>query len=159
MTTKPRGPAGFADLRKAIQGKGKGASKPPKKQPKPVQTFRNNDPEAPIKLMKVSHAMTLIYIALLLAFSIVAVQNNRIRKAHSELLEAHDALYVETQVLRLEAADITSPIAIRRWAKNQGMVPYYSSEMELEQPEPLYITQQNTSQTTYQSTTTESIGQ
>lgn len=98
--------------------------------------------DTPIKLMKVSHALTLIYIALLLAFSIVAVQNNRVRKAHSELLEKHDALYVETQVLRLEAADITSPMAIRTWAKNQGMVPYYSSVMELEQLEPTYLPQE-----------------
>lgn len=140
MTTKPKNPLGltgladqtFSGITKAFKGSGKKA----KKQPKVVSASAG---DAPIKLMKVSHAMTLIYIALLLAFSIVAVQNNRIRKAHDELLKAHDALYVETQVLRLEAADITSPMAIRTWAKNQGMVPYYSSEMELEQLEPIYL--------------------
>ncbi len=106
-------------------------------------------------LMKVSHALTLIYISLLLAFSIVAVENNRIRKSHSELLEAHDALYVETQTLRLQAADITSPLAIRSWARSMGMVPYYSSDMTLEKLEPTYTTQP----TVMQPTATQAGGQ
>ena len=133
MTTKPSGP--FAGLTESFKNR-KIATKSNKKQ-RVAKLVNASD--APIKLMKVSHAMTLLYIALLLAFSIVAVQNNRIRKAHTELLEAHDALYLETQVMRLEASAITSPMSIRTWAKNQGMVPYYSSEMELEQLEPNYF--------------------
>lgn len=133
MTTRPKG---LADL----VGAGDAAkNKEPRKQFKVTSSI-----EAPVKLMKISHALTLLYIALLLAFSIVAVQNNRIRKAHTELLKAHDALYVETQVLRLEGADITSPMAIRTWAMQQGMVPYYSSDMELEQLEPSYVRQEAT---------------
>ena len=152
MTTKPTGLAGLANALK-----GRGFAKKEKKQARSTGIKANNfdqASDAPIKLMKVSHAMTLIYIALLLAFSIVAVQNNRIRKAHDELLVAHNALYLETQVLRLEAADITSPMAIRTWAGNQGMVPYYSSEMELEQLEPVYYSQQNLTVPTQ-----ESVGQ
>lgn len=131
MTTKPTGP--FAGLTDSIKNRNT------TKLRKQTRTSISSASDTPIKLMKVSHAMTLIYIALLLAFSIVAVQNNRIRKAHTELLEAHDALYLETQVLRLEASAITSPISIRTWAKNQGMVPHYSSVMELEQLELSYI--------------------
>lgn len=145
MTTKP---TGLARLTESISGRlsnkktGKTtAKKRVRSAGKAVSTSQASD--VPIKLMKVSHALTLIYIALLLAFSIVAVQNNRIRKAHTELLTAHDALYLETQVLRLEAAAITSPMSIRTWARNQGMVPYYSSEMELEQLEPSYLQQAN----------------
>lgn len=131
IITKPSGP--FAGLKDSFKNKNT------TKLRKQTRTSISSASDTPIKLMKVSHALTLIYISLLLAFSIVAVQNNRIRKAHTELLEAHDALYLETQVLRLEASAITSPISIRTWANNQGMVPHYSSVMELEQLEPSYI--------------------
>lgn len=142
MTTKP---TGLARLTESISGRlsNKKTGKTTAKKRVRSAASAQSASDVPIKLMKVSHALTLIYIALLLAFSIVAVQNNRIRKAHTELLTAHDALYLETQVLRLEAAAITSPMSIRTWARNQGMVPYYSSEMELEQLEPSYLQQAN----------------
>lgn len=165
MTTRPKRVLPKSGLGRLAGLSSKKQQQPEAREPRKARLVSipasvNKSTDKSTNLMKVSHALTLIYISLLLAFSIVAVENNRIRKSHSELLEAHDALYVETQTLRLQAADITSPLAIRSWARSMGMVPYYSSDMTLEKLEPTYTTQTTVMQpTVMQPTATQAGGQ
>ena len=80
-------------------------------------------PLARSTLSRPSRNLLALYLAALLALALVGAQNQRAHLRHEALLAQKQALQAQLQGLRLEAADVSGALAVRRWALGRGMIP------------------------------------
>lgn len=91
--------------------------------PTPAVPFKA--PRAPLAratLTRPSRHLLALYLGALLALAFLGAQNQLAYGRHERLLEQKRTLQAQLQGLRLEAADASGALAVRRWALQRGMV-------------------------------------
>lgn len=66
--------------------------------------------------------LIVFYMSLVVLLAAIGAHNQQLHRQHSMLLMDKEALQNQLSDLRVNAAQITGPLAIRNWARAQGMV-------------------------------------
>lgn len=64
-----------------------------------------------------------VYVTLLLILALIGAYNQRLYLRQLALMDQKEALIVRLTDLRSGAAQVSGPLAITSWARNQGMIP------------------------------------